>query len=310
MAEEKTRLPKPAAPKAAGAAKPGRAKPAAAKPVSAKPAGRAKPTGAKPTAPARRAVARPVTRALTPRVQRRRAAGEAQVARPARERRPLPTAPAGHAPVIAADGSSAGSLELPASLVSASTGVGVLVQALLAERANKRGANAATKNRTRVKGGGGKPWRQKGTGRARQGSTRSPQWRHGAVVFGPNGRRYKQRIPARMRRAAFSEAFAARAAEGRVIVFDQPPLGDKRPRTAALVAWLAGIGDTGSALLVTVDGDTTTARAVANAGRVEIRTAGTLRLTDVLTHDTVLVARPALEALAARAGDGSDEVAP
>lgn len=291
MADEKTKQRKAAAPKAATKT--------------------TRPAAAKAARPAKRAVARPLTRAVAPRVQRRPVAEEDRpAARPPRERKPLPTATSGHAAVIAADGSSAGTMELPASLVSASTGTGVLVQALLAERANKRRANASTKNRTRVKGGGGKPWRQKGTGRARQGSTRSPQWRHGAVVFGPNGRRYKQRIPARMRRSAFSEAFAARAAEGRVIVFDQPSFGDERPRTAALMKWLAGIGDTGSAVIVTRDEDPTTARAVANAARVELRTAGTLRLTDVLMHDTVLVARPALDALAARADAGPREVAP
>src|SRR5439155_1079071 len=80
-----------------------------------------------------------------------------------------------------------------------------IVQAMLAALANARQATAATKNRSRVSGGGAKPWRQKGTGRARQGSTRSPQWRHGGVVFGPNGRRYAQRLPEKMRRAAFAQ---------------------------------------------------------------------------------------------------------
>jgi large subunit ribosomal protein L4 len=250
--------------------------------------------------PAKKAVARPATRALAPRPQPR---AEAPIRGPREkiESKPLPTAPAGFAPVIAANGGASGSIELPQSLATSKKRAGVLFQAFQAARANARLGTAATKNRARVAGGGAKPWRQKGTGRARQGSTRAPHWRHGGVVFGPNGRAYWQRIPERMRKAAFGEAFAARAAEGRVIVFDEIGGLSERPRSAEVYDWLARIGDTGKTLIVGADLNEGHGRAVANLSDVELRSVGSLRLIDVLGAETVLVARQALELLAARA---------
>ncbi len=271
----------------------------------------AKPAAAKAKAPAKRAVARPVTRVVRPEPQReeRRTREEErpEPPRPRAEARPLPTAPAGHAPVIKADGSSDGSVELPAAIASPAKRRGVLFQALLASLANKRQGTSATKNRSRVAGGGAKPWRQKGTGRARQGSTRSPQWRHGGVVFGPNGRRYKQRMPAKMRHAAFAEALAAQAAGGRMLVVDELRFDGDRPRAREVVDWLARIGQTGRAVLVTAEIDDRVGRATANLREFELRTPGTLRLEDILRAETVLVLRPALDGLAARATVGSAE---
>jgi large subunit ribosomal protein L4 len=221
--------------------------------------------------------------------------------RPKVEARPLPTAPAGHAPVIKADGTSDGSVELPAAIASPAKRRGVLFQALLTALANKRQGTSATKNRSRVAGGGAKPWRQKGTGRARQGSTRSPQWRHGGVVFGPNGRRYNQRMPAKMRHAAFAEALAAHAATGHMLIVDELRFEGDQPRSRDVVEWLARVGQTGRAVLVTAQPDERVGRATANLKDIDIRTPGSLRLADVLRAETVLVLRPALDALAARA---------
>ena len=265
-------------------------------------AARAARAAAQPRSRAKRVVARPATRAVRP-VEPRPPAEPRRAAtpRPRPAARPLPTAPAGHAPVVAADGSASGSIVLPAGLAAAKRRAGVLFQAFQAARANARLATAATRNRSRVAGGGAKPYRQKGTGRARQGSIRAPQFRHGAVVFGPNGRRYWQRIPERMRKAAFAEAFAARAAEGRVVVFDEIGGLSERPRSREIVDWLARIGDTGRTVIVTPLADEGRGRAVANLARVELRSVGSLRLQDVLAAQTLVVARPALDALAARA---------
>ena len=258
---------------------------------------------AKAAAPAKKAVARPVTRTAS-----RPAGPRAAAPRPVREPRkkvaatPLPTAPAGHAPVVAANGSSSGSVALPAALASAKIDRGVLFQAFVASEANARQGNAATKNRARVRGGGAKPWKQKGTGRARQGSTRAPQWRHGGVVFGPNGRTYDQRIPEKMRQAAFAGAFATRAAAGRVIVFDEIGGLSERPRSREVADWVATIGDTGRALIVTSERSLGQERAINNLPGVELRTVGSLRLGDLLRFDTLLVARGTLDALSARAG--------
>jgi large subunit ribosomal protein L4 len=278
----------------------------AAKATSAKPAA-AKAAAKKTAAPPRRAVARPVTRVARPAPAAARAV-EPEAPQPKREKpqaKPLPTAPAGHAPLIAADGSVAGSLELPAALTTSAKKVATLFQAFLASRANARQATSATKNRSRVSGGGAKPWRQKGTGRARQGSTRSPHWRHGGVVFGPNGRKYEQRIPEKMRRAAFAEAVAARAAEGRVLVLEDLKLASDEPRTREVVAWLGNLGDTGQTVVVASELDERLGRAMANLPELEYRTPGSLRLLDVLESDTLLVMRPALDALVARAEMGA-----
>jgi len=259
-------------------------------------------TAEKKAAPAKRAVARPVTRVIRPEAERaaRTAAPEKREKRAPAPMRPLPTAPAGHAPLIAADGSTSGSIELPAVLATPAKRIATLFQAFIAERANARQATSATKNRSRVSGGGAKPWRQKGTGRARAGSTRSPLWRHGGVVFGPNGRQYWQRIPEKMRRTAFAEAMSARAAEGRVLVVESMKLEGERPRTRDAVAWLDKIGDIGTTVFVWSEIDEGAARAMANLPHIELRTPGSLRLSDVLEADTLLVMRPALAALAAR----------
>ena len=303
--KEKDKKATPAAKKAAPV-KATAAKATAAKaPTATTAKAAAKPAAAKAKAPAKRAVARPVTRVVRPeppREERRERKEEPREApRPKVEVRALPTAPAGHAPIIKADGSSDGSVELPAAIVSPAKRRGVLFQALLASLANKRQGTSATKNRSRVSGGGAKPWRQKGTGRARQGSTRSPQWRHGGVVFGPNGRRYNQRMPAKMRHAAFAEALAAHAATGHMLVVDELRFDGDKPRARDVVEWLARVGQTGRAALVTAQTDERVGRATANLKEIDIRTPGTLRLADVLRAETVLVLRPALDALAARA---------
>ncbi|GAC1699237.1 MAG: hypothetical protein NVS9B6_10770 [Candidatus Limnocylindrales bacterium] len=268
-----------------------------------------KTTAAKTTAtPVKKAVARPVTRTATrPAAARAAAPAPARTPRKKIERTALPTAPTGHAPVVAANGSASGSVALPAALASAKADRGVLFQAFVASEANARQGNAATKNRARVRGGGAKPWKQKGTGRARQGSTRAPHWRHGGVVFGPNGRTYDQRIPEKMRQAAFASAFATRAAAGRVIVFDEIGGLSERPRSREVADWVATIGDTGRALIVTSERSEGHERAINNLQGVELRTVGSLRLGDLLRFDTLLVARGTLDALSARAGASASE---
>ena len=266
-----------------------------------------KPAAKKATAaPAKRVVARPVTRVVKPEAERpaRPAAAEAQPKREKVAPKPLPTAPAGHAPLIAADGSVAGSLELPAALAAPAKRIATLFQAFLASRANARQGTSATKNRSRVSGGGAKPWRQKGTGRARQGSTRAPHWRHGGVVFGPNGRKYDQRIPEKMRRKAFAEAVSVRASEGRVFVLEDIKLESEQPRTRDVVTWLGRVGDTGATIVIASELDERLGRAMANLPDLEYRTPGSLRLQDVIESETLLVMRPALDALAARADIG------
>ncbi len=284
----------------------------AAKGTGAAGAEKKRPAAKKPAAPAKRAVPRPAKRVVAPAAEKPReekpAVAAAPAAKPKAEPRPLPTSPvAGEVVLIAGDGSVSGSLPLPAALTDGKTRAGVLYQALDVALSNAHLGTSATKNRARVAGGGAKPWRQKGTGRARQGSTRAPHWRHGGVVFGPNGRSYQRRIPGKMRREAFAEAFAARAGAGRVLVYEDMRFEDDRPRTRTVVDFLGKLGDTGKTLFVTPDIDERTARAAANAQHVAVRSVGALRTVDVLRHDTLVVRRDALDALASRMTlDGSE----
>ncbi|HEX4744287.1 MAG TPA: 50S ribosomal protein L4 [Candidatus Limnocylindria bacterium] len=304
MAEKKTTKTTAAAKKPAADKKDVK-KTTAAKPAATKTTAKA----AAPKAVAKRAVARPVTRTAAPRPQRPEREEQAP-AQPRRERevRPLPQAPAGHAALIGAKGSTGETIALPESLTTTKRRSGLLFQAFNAARANARQGTAATKNRARVKGGGAKPWAQKGTGRSRQGSTRSPLWRHGGVVFGPNGRTYWQRLPEKMRRAAFAEAFADQASRGRVLVFDALPNGDQ-PKTSAMHEWLAQIGDTGKTVIVADGVADTAGRALANLTGVQLRSTTSLQLSDLLNGETLLVARGALGALERRAGAETAEAA-
>jgi large subunit ribosomal protein L4 len=304
---KKTAAKKPTA-ATAGARRTGAAPKAAAGKSAPAKAAPAKKTAAKATAPTKRVVARPVTR-VARRAEPARPRAQARQDQLKREKvaaRPLPTAPEGEAPLIAADGSSSGSIALPAAFLKGASRAATLFQAFIAGRANARQATAHTKNRARVAGGGKKPWSQKGTGRARQGSIRSPLWRHGGVVFGPNGRQYAQRMPEKMRRAAFGEAVSERAAAGRVFVLEELRFDGDRIRTREVVAWLGKIGDTGRTMVIAPELNEGIGRAMANLPDVGLRTPSSLRLSDVMESDTLLVTRPALEALAVRAGERAE----
>ncbi len=205
------------------------------------------------------------------------------------------------APLYAADGRRKGEELLPAALFGAPTNGTIVHQAVVAALANARQGTAATRNRSRVSGGGAKPWRQKGTGRARQGSIRAPHWRHGAVVFGPNGRVYEQRIPKKVRRLAFAAALSASARDGRVAVLEGLRPRDGEPRTKAAAELLGTLGLEGDLVIVATQRDDTISRAFGNVPGVVLRTARSLRLTDVLVADHLLLEKGALAALGERA---------
>lgn len=123
-------------------------------------------------------------------------------------------------PLYNTEGQEIGSLPLPDSIFGVEFNEALVHQAIVTEEANYRQGNADTKTRSEVRGGGRKPWRQKGTGRARQGSTRSPQWRHGGVVGGPTPRDYRKAFPVKMRRGAMRCVLSAKAAEGSILGLD------------------------------------------------------------------------------------------
>src|ERR1044071_7681289 len=127
-------------------------------------------------------------------------------------------------------GKDIGSLSLPDAVFGVEPNLALIHQAVTTEEANARQGTADTKTRGEVRGGGKKPWRQKGTGRARQGSTRSPQWRHGGVVFGPHPRSYNKSFPIKMRHGALRSALSAKVADGEVLGIDALELDGKGTR--------------------------------------------------------------------------------
>lgn len=136
-------------------------------------------------------------------------------------------------PLYDMDGNEKGTLSLPESVFGADVNVALVHQAVVTEEANARRGTADTKTRGNVSGGGRKPWKQKGTGRARQGSTRAPHWRHGGIVFGPHPRSYRKDIPAKMRRGALRAALSAKVIDGEVIGIEELSVSEIRTRVVA-----------------------------------------------------------------------------
>jgi large subunit ribosomal protein L4 len=201
--------------------------------------------------------------------------------------------------VVDARNGEVGKVSLPAPF-SARVNDWVLFEQVIAQRASKRRGPAATKTRAFVSGGGKKPWKQKGTGRARAGSTRSPIWRGGAVIFGPHPRSYAYRLPRQARRYALMSALAQKARDGQVRVIDG--FGLDAPKTKAMRELLAALGIKGSVLIVIAERDQNVELSARNLPRVRVLPVIGLNVDDVLGHETLLVARPALDGIDARLG--------
>jgi large subunit ribosomal protein L4 len=189
---------------------------------------------------------------------------------------------------------------LPAEIFDVKVNVPLIHQVVVAQEAAARQGTASTKRRGEVRGGGRKPYRQKGTGRARQGSTRAPQFAGGGVVFGPHPRSYEQRTPKKMKVAALRGALSDRARHGRVHVVDHLVTGDA-PRTKDAVAALALItGVARHVLVITQVTDTVTWRSLRNVDGVHLLDAGQLNTYDVLVSDHVVFTQAALDSFVAR----------
>ena len=184
-------------------------------------------------------------------------------------------------------GQQIGTTELRDDIFAIAPNKPVMHQALIRQLANARQGNADTKKRDEVAGGGAKPWRQKGTGRARQGSTRSPQWRHGGVVFGPTPRSYEQKMPLKMRRLALRSALSAKAAEGQIRVVEDLKLGV--PKTREMETILGGLQIQASALIVLPDANPTVQKSAANIPDVKTLRANYLNVRDLLGYDFLVL---------------------
>jgi large subunit ribosomal protein L4 len=191
---------------------------------------------------------------------------------------------------------------LPPEIFDAKVNVPLIHQVVVAQEAAARQGTHATKTRGEVRGGGKKPYRQKGTGRARQGSVRAPQYAGGGAVHGPQPRSYEQRTPKKMKAAALRGALSDRARHGRVHVVDSL-IDSDNPKTQVAMAALAALTDapkTAQVLVVITEGDELTRRSLRNAPSVHLLPAGQLNTRDVLLSDFVVFTQEALDSFVAR----------
>jgi large subunit ribosomal protein L4 len=189
-------------------------------------------------------------------------------------------------------GKSLGDVELNAELFDAPVNVAVLHQVVTAQLAAKRTGTHSTKTRGQVAGGGKKPYRQKGTGRARQGSIRAPHYRGGGAVFGPHPRSYEQRLPRKMRRLALRGALTAKLGDAAIRIVDA--FGLDAIKTKDVVALLVAVNATGRVLVVAPGVDEKLKLSARNLPTVEVILADSLNVVDLVKADTIVIEQPAL----------------
>ena len=207
--------------------------------------------------------------------------------------------------VVSASGTAGQAVELPAEIFDAKVNLPLIHQVVVAQEAAARQGTHASKTRGAVRGGGRKPYRQKGTGRARQGSIRAPQFAGGGVVHGPVPRSYSQRTPKKMKAAALRGALSDRARHGRIHVVSGFTDGDQ-PKTKnahAVLATVIGVPPGGTHVLVVADrADQVTWKSLRNVAGVHLIASGQLNTYDVLVSDHVVFTTGSLGAFVARAG--------
>jgi large subunit ribosomal protein L4 len=201
--------------------------------------------------------------------------------------------------VLNSSGKKAGSVELPDEVFGVQVNVPVMHRVVRAQLAAARAGTHSTKTRSEVRGGGAKPWRQKGTGRARQGSRRAPQWTGGGVVFGPTPRDHSLRVNKKEKLLALRSALTDRRAGGNLVVVDG--LDFEAPKTASAVELLDTLGLAGRKLLFVVDGlEEAAIKSFRNLPAVHLITFDQLNTYDVLASDVVVFTRDSLEAFLGR----------
>jgi large subunit ribosomal protein L4 len=193
-------------------------------------------------------------------------------------------------------GESVGNVDLPETLFAADVNQTVMHQAVTAQMNARRAGTADTKTRGEVRGGGAKPYRQKGTGRARQGSRNAPHYSGGGVVFGPHPRSYDQRLPKRMKRLALHGALTSKFGDGAIKVVDE--LGLPEPKTRVLVGYLDALKATGRVLVVANGSDANLDMSARNLPGVSIIRPDSLNIVDVMNADVLLITQPSLATMA------------
>ena len=192
-------------------------------------------------------------------------------------------------------GNQVGEADLPDAIFGVAPNRSVMHQAFVRQQANARAGTHDTKTRSEVRGGGRKPWRQKGTGRARQGSTRSPQWRKGGVVFGPTPRSYEQAMPRKMRRLALRSALSAKALENEIVLLDRLELEDVRTRVMAGVLDSLQLEDT--VLILLPEKNPGVEKSANNLAHVKTLLAGYLNVRDLLSYRYLLMPLGAVDVI-------------
>ncbi|TDL30551.1 50S ribosomal protein L4 [Jeotgalibacillus sp. S-D1] len=191
------------------------------------------------------------------------------------------------------DGSTAGDFELNESIFGIEPNNAVMFEAVVMQRASLRQGSHKVKNRSAVRGGGRKPWRQKGTGRARQGSIRSPQWRGGGVVFGPTPRSYSYKLPKKVRRLAIKSALSSKVVEENFLVLEA--LSFESPKTKEFASVLKNLSVDKKVLVVTDGLDENVSLAGRNIPGVTIVSATGVSVLDVLGHDKLIMTKAAVQ---------------
>lgn len=191
------------------------------------------------------------------------------------------------------DGSENGTVELNDAIWAVEPNENVVFDAVVMQRASLRQGTHAVKNRSAVSGGGRKPWRQKGTGRARQGSIRSPQWRGGGIVFGPTPRSYAYKLPKKVRRLAIKSVLSQKVLDGDLVVVDG--LSFDAPKTKVFLNVLDGLKVNDKALVVIEDGNDVAAKAARNLPNVKVVPAEGINVLDAVNYKKLILTQSALQ---------------
>ena len=195
--------------------------------------------------------------------------------------------------VVDMKGSNAKTIELNDSIFAIEPNEAVMHQMVVLYLANQRQGTQSALTRSEVSGGGRKPWRQKGTGRARQGSTRSPQWTHGGIVFAPKPRDYRYTLPKKLRRLAMKSVLSSKVAEKEIIVLDE--LKFEAPKTKEMVKVLENIKAGKKALIVMAEKDDNVIKSAANIPGVRTALVNTMNVYEIVNHESFIVTQEAVK---------------
>jgi large subunit ribosomal protein L4 len=205
-------------------------------------------------------------------------------------------------PLFSASRERSGDFEVSAAVFGRTGSLSLLHEAVRMQLAKRRSGTAATKTRGFISGGGRKPWRQKGTGRARSGSTRSPLWRHGGTIFGPQPRDYSYKMPKKAWRHALSLAISDRALNGKMVVVESLDLAEAKTKLAKQALEALGLKH---ALIVLAEDDQNFYRAARNLAAHKVLSLAGLNVYDVLNHDELLMTTKVARAIEARLQDAA-----